>query len=330
LDNEYEYFDYKIYCLQSSLNQFILNEVGEIINILKFNPNILKLYIEEDIQNKNNLKDYLKSTFKITKLSRTPAYGVKRIVVSNDFVNFSFKPCQVFLFLLSKPFADRYLDKKIKNTKLLSFLKVLNYTDAFYVDNYDSLIDNFYLLNNESILKEDTSIKINSDINLIKIKQINPIGYDILFSKYFDQDISDYQGLFETYDNELASLGFEVQYIIEKKNNFDFFVVYLAEFNKKESKDIIKLSQNIIDNINKLTLSRIDHTSNKFIRMLFNDKEYKSEYIDISKLLENFEKINNVDELIENIIKLKETHYNIIDVSIYLIILAKSIIYGRN
>jgi hypothetical protein len=312
LDNESDYFDYKIYCLQNAINEFILNEINEIISILKFNPNILKLYIEEEIINQASVNEHINSVFKITKLSRTPAYGVKRIFINNDLVNFSLKPCQVFMFLLSKPFADRFLQNIIKNTKLISFLKILNYTENFYKDNYMHLIDNFYTLNSENILNEE--VKVNSDINLVKLVQINTFSYDLLFSKYFDIEIFDFSGIFETYDNEIKRLGFEFQYIIERRNNFELYIVYLIQNEIKQKREQLKPSLDIIENINKLTLSKITQNSNKFIKMLFSDKDYKNDYIDISEIIEQFERISNIENLNENILKIKEAQLKILEV----------------
>jgi hypothetical protein len=296
------------------LSQFILNEVGEIINILKFNPNILKLYIEEENTNTANIKDHLRSVYKITKLSRTPAYGIKKIGISNDNnVTFSLKPCQVFLFLLSKPFADRFLQNKVRNTKLQSFLKVLNYTEQFYTDNYENLIDEFYLFNNESILKEGEGSKVNSDINLIKVTPVSSFGFDLLFSRYFDIEVNDFSGIFEAYDKEVGERGYAFQYIIERRNNYELYVVYLVEKEIKEKREQLKISLDIVENINKLILNKINSTSNKFIRMLFNDKEYNNDYIDISKNLDDFEKVITIHDLTDSIRKLKELHYSTLE-----------------
>jgi hypothetical protein len=301
-----------VYCLQSSLTQFILNEIGEIINVLKFNPNTLKLYIEEEITNNVSIKEHLKSIFKITKLSRTPAYGIKKITISNDALNFFFKPCQVFLFLLSKPFADRFLQNKIKNTKLISFLKILNYTEQFYTENYSSLLDEFYLFNNETILEE--KVKVNSEVNYIKIIPINSFGIDLIFSKYFDIEVLDFSGIFEAYDKEMANRGYEFQYIIEKRNNFELYVVYLVETLTKEKREHLKLSLDIVDNVNKLILNKVSQTNNKFIKMLYYGNEYKSDYIDISKNLEDFEKIVSVNDLTSAVRKVKGIYLSILEV----------------
>jgi hypothetical protein len=311
---ESSYFDYKVYCLQSQLNQFVLTEISEIINILKFNPNILKLYIEEEFINQGDINDHLGVTLKIIKLSRTPAYGVKRIAVSNDIVTFYLKPCQVYIFFLSKPFADRFLNKQIKNPKLLSFLKILNYNEAFYIDNYEILIDKFYLLNNENVLKEDSYNKTNPEINLVKINGIDDLGYDLLFSKYFDIELNNFSGLFKNFDQEMNSLGYEVQFIIEKRNNIELYVIYNAHLASKEKRDQFKMSMDIIENIKILTFNKINQSNNKFIKMLFSDKEYKNEYIDITKLFSDLENVKTVKDLICQLVAIKELNYKTLEV----------------
>ena len=111
------------------------------------------------------------TTLKIVKLSRTPAYGIKKILLSvkDNNATIYLKPSQLIMILFSKYFANLIIKNEIRSKHLLSILNELGYNQQFYSKNFDKFIDNFYIINKTKTILGD------QDDNLLLLNKLTGI-----------------------------------------------------------------------------------------------------------------------------------------------------------
>lgn len=213
-------------------------------------------------------------SYRITKLSRTPAYGLKKIIITclhiDSESSYNIKPVQAFMLLFCKKFAKAVINGYITDEGLISFLKLINYDEEFYKENYDNLIDELYVLDNSQ----------NAEIT---VKRLNDFEYELIFSKYLNIEIGDFSNLFDYYDQILGHNKYELNYIIEKRNNHDFFIIYLED--KSDNKLRPYIAYDIIDDINKLKFFKKNQIKNNYIKALIEETKPDSKYLEQLKLI---------------------------------------------
>jgi hypothetical protein len=275
-----EKLDYKIYHQQSSINDFITENLNHLLSALKLNPNIIKLYIEEELKLKEKnsfiLKDYNKVN--LVKISRTPAYGTKKIIISEFSVKelnnenilgqlplISLKPTQLFLFLLSKSFADIIIQGKLRfcNQEFCDFLKLVNFNKNFYTKNYENLIKDFYVIDRE-IYNKSLVCEKSHEFNLEDIQE--NLGNDLIVRKLNSLEMEFL--LCHSFNIMLDSLT------ISKLSE----IIFGPPLNEKFSSDIIKLK--VLTNIGDLSFLQENNFTKNFdfnpIFIFFYSKQEKS------------------------------------------------------
>lgn len=186
------------------MNSFLIKSLKDYLEKLKFNSNYIKLYYDnEEEETKKNLNDNPINEdifYEINKLSRTPAYGIKKIVFTTPHSNelTSLRPIQIMMLFFSKHFYNCLIKNKFSDS-FTKYLDMLNLNKELYSINKNKLINNFYVLN-----KSDKKITI---------KSLKKHDYYLLFHKYFGMKIKNFKFLFKFFDEFKASNKLNVSFI---------------------------------------------------------------------------------------------------------------------
>jgi hypothetical protein len=149
------------------------------------NSNLFKLYEIRHYTELACIPDF--HSFKLLKISRTPAFGIKNLTLGNDksigsfyLVNFTLKPIHVVFMLYTQFFADLVINDKLKNKNVLTFLNSIKYDKYFYIQNYQHLIPKLYILHRKVYKSDENQVFLQSLSSRIHLKKTLKSVYCII------------------------------------------------------------------------------------------------------------------------------------------------------
>ena len=306
------------------------------MSIFSLNSNIMKLYEScTGASEFYSIPD--KDVYRVLKISRTPAYGIKTIIIGNEkcIIKFTIgslnlKPIQVIFLLYSQFFADLVIKDEIKVKSILKFLQSIHYTKNFYQQNYSHFFPKLYVINRKVLNIEDNNIILQS----LTCKMINYIGLELtaIFNKFFGIQTNFFsKQIFQSFNFVKEQKKFDIKIISFNKFNENivnkFFLVCLfhnqVDFSKDEKTSIeAEMIFNNICYFSKQPLIEINKIGNPFIKSFIRSPCIEKESFN-NELKNVFSHLNSSDNVKLNYrdifsfyLEIKKKYNNVVEVNL--------------
>ena len=237
--NQKEY-DFKVYYNNNDFSDVVLEGVKKLFELNGFHKSYMKLLEDEKIEENTAIGKEIR--FRINRISKTSAFGLKKLVITDEETEKSLviKPLFMVIFLFSKVFADNYQLLSHQVPELIAYLSKLGYNAEFYVSSYDKLIPKVYFMNR----------KLQNGSEDLVLEEVQNITLDLMVRFTFGIK-STYTKCFQNYLSKVIEQH-KLQFFQLKStnntlesNNFIIFNINKS-YNEKEETNLVKVTQNYL------------------------------------------------------------------------------------